>query len=329
MGWWNNWAPQPTKAERMASAKKKIAALEKKGKKLSPVVLEGSKIAATFWGKAWCQNLESYSDYENRLPRGRSYVRSGSVIDLQISKGTVTAMVQGSSLYTVTIGIDAVETARWKKIVAACGGKIDSVVELLQGKLSKAVMEVITDRDKGLFPAPKQIRLKCSCPDWATMCKHVAATLYGVGARLDQRPELLFELRAADPTELVVSATAGAVLGGRAPAEDKRLGADLSSVFGIDLDMASPPPEAPSGAASARKRVRAGAPIEITPRPRAKRAKKPVNPTVTGPELRLLGVPPATVGYWLKTGVLGRTPTPGVYEETSVARERMARYRER
>lgn len=312
MSWYDDWAPRPTAADRAKKAQKQIAALEKKGQKLAPIKLEGRAIATTFWGKAWCQNLESYSDYESRLPRGRSYVRSGSVLDLQIGAGEVTALVQGTRLYTVKIAIVAVEPARWKSIVASCGGKIDSVVELLQGKLSKAVMEVITSKESGLFPAPKQIRMTCSCPDWATMCKHVAAVLYGVGARLDAQPELLFRLRGADPLELVATAARGAVLGGKAPAKEKRLGADLSSVFGIDLDMGDATP----------------APVAATKKTSRKKAKAEPHKavTTTGHELRMRGVPPATVQYWLKTGVLLRTAQAGIYEETDRFRERVARY---
>lgn len=336
--WYYDYTPRPTAAERAAKAKKQVAALEKKGSKLSPVVLAGRTIAATFWGKAWCQNLESYSDYESRLPRGRSYVRSGSVLDLQIAPGEVKALVQGTRLYHVTIGIGAVEKARWASVVAACGGQIDSVIELLQGKFSKAVMEVITSKERGLFPSPQQIKLSCSCPDWATMCKHVAAVLYGVGARLDEQPDLLFRLRGADPLELVATAASGAVLGGKGPAKGKRLGADLTSVFGIDLDMGEAP--APQVLAKAPGKVKAAArvgaavvvapaPVAVAaPRARARKAKDaaPEAVTVTGGELRLRGVPPATVQYWLKTGVLLRTAAPGVYEETEVARARMARY---
>ncbi len=130
------------------------------------------------------------------------------------------------------------EPARWKAIVKECCGKIDSVVELLEGKLSGGVMEVITRKETGLFPAPAQIHLKCSCPDWATMCKHVAAVLYGVGARLDHRPELLFELRSANPAELIAQAASGGLVrAGTARAKEKVLkGADLSSVFGIDIE---------------------------------------------------------------------------------------------
>ena len=224
-------------AERKKDAAKAAAALEKKGKKVSPIVIEGRTIASTFWGKAWCQNLERYSDYENRLPRGRSYVRNGSVIDLQITPGQVTALVQGSRLYKVSVDVVAVKPPVWSAIIAECTGKIDSVVELLTGKLSASVMEVITRKGTGLFPAPADIHLHCSCPDSATMCKHVAAVLYGVGARLDRAPELLFDLRSANPGDLVTRVAEGGLLGGKSKPRGKTLStASLSSVFGIDMD---------------------------------------------------------------------------------------------
>jgi len=172
-----------------------MAKLKKKGHTVAPVVLQGRKIASTFWGKAWCDNLEGYGDYENRLPRGRTYVRNGSVVDLQIAEGEVSARVSGSDLYKVKVDIVPVPKARWKSICKDCAGGIDSLVELLQGRFSKGVMERICRQRSGLFPAPEEIRFSCSCPDWASMCKHVAAVLYGVGARLDNKPELLFRLR--------------------------------------------------------------------------------------------------------------------------------------
>ena len=176
---WYSWSPYVSVAERRRMAAKEIEKLRKRGRTISPVVIEGRAIAHTFWGKAWCDNLEGYSDFESRLPRGRTYARNGSVVDLQIEAGKVTALVQGSAMYSVTIKIQPVEPARWARIVAECSGKIDSVVELLQGKLSGGVMEVITRGGAGLFPAPRQIALRCTCPDAAVMCKHVAAALYG------------------------------------------------------------------------------------------------------------------------------------------------------
>ena len=150
-----------------------------------PNTIEGRTIASTFWGKAWCENLERYSDYANRLPRGRTYVRNGSVVDLALLPGKVAARVSGSRLYTVTIEVTPLAKARWKALCKDCAGAIDSVVELLQGRFAKGVMERLCHAKTGLFPAPAEIRFACTCPDWASMCKHVAASLYGVGARLD------------------------------------------------------------------------------------------------------------------------------------------------
>src|SRR5437870_7837335 len=195
-GW--GWKPYISVKERRRQALSKMEKLKKKGQPISPVTIAGRTIAATFWGKSWCTNLERYSDYENRLPRGRTYVRNGSVLDLQIAKGEVAAMVAGSELYQIKIAIAPVTRARWKSICRDCAGTVDSLVELLQGRLAKGVMDRVCREGDGLFPAPDEIKLSCSCPDWADMCKHVAAELYGIGARLDERPQLLFVLRGVD-----------------------------------------------------------------------------------------------------------------------------------
>jgi uncharacterized Zn finger protein len=206
------------------------------------VALNGRQIASTFWGKAWCDNLEAYSDYANRLPRGRTYVRNGSVVDLQIAKGSVTARVAGSDLYRINIKIKPLAPSLWKSIQTECAGKIDSLIELLQGKLSSAVMQIVTRRERGLFPTPKEIDLDCSCPDWADLCKHVAASLYGVGAKLDQNPGLLFLLRGVDPSDLISKASAAEAVrqststAGVAPAMSE---AEVADVFGIELEPRS------------------------------------------------------------------------------------------
>lgn len=234
MGW--EWRPYIPVAERRRQALRQMEARRKKGHDVQPVVIEGRTIAKTFWGKSWCENLERYSDYANRLPRGRTYVRNGSVVDLQVAAGAVTAHVSGSSLYEVSIRITPVSKARWKSICTDCSGGIDSLVELLQGRFSKGVMERICRQGQGLFPAPNEIRLDCSCPDWAGMCKHVAAVLYGVGARLDEKPELLFRLREVDEKDLIAKAGSGIPLSRRGPAAGKVLGGeDLADIFGIDL----------------------------------------------------------------------------------------------
>ncbi len=223
-------------ADRRAKAVREIAKLNKQGRAVSPVVVEGRKIAKLFWGKAWCDNLERYSDFANRLPRGRSYVCNGLVVDLAVSRGKVEALVTGSDTYKVKIDIAVAAPARWKAICADCSGSVGSIVELLQGKLSSRVMERVCRADDGLFPAPKEIKLSCSCPDWADMCKHVAAALYGVGARLDVDPNVLFTLRGVDRAELVstgadVSITQSAAGSARVLVED-----DLSALFGVEIE---------------------------------------------------------------------------------------------
>ncbi|HEY6393130.1 MAG TPA: SWIM zinc finger family protein [Bryobacteraceae bacterium] len=235
MDW--EWKPYVSAAERRGQADREMARLKKQGRVVSPVVVEGRAIVNTFWGRAWCNNLERYSDFANRLPRGRTYVRNGSVIDLQIGPGEIKALVSGSRIYKVTVKIVPVTKVRWRSICTECAGAIDSLIELLQGRFSKGVMERVCRQKTGLFPAPHEIKLSCSCPDWADMCKHVAAVLYGIGARLDQQPDLLFRLHQVDEKELIAGA-GSAPLGKTAPAAAKVLGGeDLSALFGLDIDQ--------------------------------------------------------------------------------------------
>lgn len=233
------WRPYVSVAERRRQAERELAKLRKKGQSIFPVKIEGRAIAASFWGKSWCENLERYSDYASRLPRGRTYVRNGSVVHLEIAKGEVQAIVSGSELYKAKVTIAPVAKAHWRGVCRDCAGAIDSMVELLQGRLAKAVMERVCRQGDGLFPAPKEIKLSCSCPDWADMCKHVAAVLYGVGARLDVEPQLLFVLRGVDENELIAHAGRDLSLIKSAPGAAKLLDdGDVAALFG--LEMAEP-----------------------------------------------------------------------------------------
>jgi uncharacterized Zn finger protein len=243
MSWDGGWSEYVPVAERRRRAVREVAKLARKGRSVAPVVIEGRAIVTTFWGKAWCENLESYRDFASRLPRGRSYVRNGSVLDLQIAPHEVTAMVSGSRLYRTKVAIDAVAGRQWRSICKDCAGAIDSLVELLQGRLSQGVMERICRQGLGLFPTPEQIRFQCSCPDFAFMCKHVAAVLYGVGARLDQQPELLFRLRGVDEKDLLARIDDSLPMANSKPANSKVLETgDLSAMFGLDMA----PVEAPA-----------------------------------------------------------------------------------
>jgi len=275
---WMQWAPYVPVAQRRANALREMSALRKRGKDIQPVQIEGRMIARSFWGKGWCDHLESFSDYENRLPRGRTYVRNGSVCHLDMQPGRIEAIVSGSELYNIRIDIKKLKPTTWKTVKRKCSGRIGSMLELLQGRLSDQVMTVVADRKQGLFPQPREIQLSCDCPDWVVMCKHVAAALYGVGSRLDSRPELLFLLRDVDAQELI--STEMAVPAAAASADT--LGDDqLGDIFGIDLDIAGKQPPAlktrrKKGSSKNKHVASAGTGKRSRPAPR----RKPAPPTV-------------------------------------------------
>ena len=238
MNWWS-FDRKPSVQQQRQNALREGQRLAKLGRKLAPVAIEGRKIAASFWGKAWCQDLESYRDYEYRLPRGRSYVRHGAVLHLDISAGKITALVSGSQIYEVEITINPLAQPHWTQIKNRCAGQVRSLIELLEGRLSEPVMRIVTHPEEGLFPKPTEIRMTCSCPDSATMCKHVAAVMYGVGARLDGQPDLLFILRKVEHAELVASATDFEAT--RTGSKRKTLAdSQLSDVFGIEIAETTP-----------------------------------------------------------------------------------------
>jgi uncharacterized Zn finger protein len=237
------WKPYVPAAARRHSVERTVAKMRKQGQSLSPVTASRGAIARSFWGKAWCRNLERYSDFSNRLPRGRTYLRNGAVIDLKIGPGKVSAQVVGSRLYLVVVRISEVAGAHWQAIARDCARSIDTLVELLQGQLSTSVMERITRPGTGLFPSPREISFSCSCPDSAAMCKHVAATLYGIGARLDAEPELLFGLRKVDAKELIARAGETGVAVQKLPGAGRILDSSkLTDVFGIDFGSADAKP---------------------------------------------------------------------------------------
>jgi len=229
-------------AEKKAKAARKLKQLRKKNPAMQPIVLEGRAIATTWWGKSWNLNLERYADYSNRIGRGRSYVRHGAVLDLQIGGGQVKSLVQGSRAkpYQVTIKIKGITKAIWQNMKAACAGKLDSLPELLNGKFPKALGEVFTAQGRGLFPSPQEIDFDCSCPDWAYMCKHVAATLYGIGTRLDDDAGLFFKLRKVKIDDLIQQTLKDQSYQLLEKAEQLSVGriaeSDLAGMFGIEME---------------------------------------------------------------------------------------------
>lgn len=293
---WGFYKPYVSVAQRKKEAAKKAKALEKQGYKLEPIgeLKSRMKIATSFWGRSWCRHLESFSDYENRLPRGRTYVRNGSIMHLGIEPGKITAMVQGSELYELTIDIDPLPAKQWAAVKQACQGKIATLIELLNGKISDEIMTVVTDPTNGLFPKPKQIHFNCNCPDWADMCKHIAAVLYGVGARLDDSPELLFTLRGVDQNELIsLDTTQQTITAGSRRSRRRTLSDDaVNNVFGIEEEEAaddSKPEPTPAVKKVAKKRAAKKAAKKAPKKRVAKKAAKkrasPMAPATRGKQV--------------------------------------------
>jgi uncharacterized Zn finger protein len=236
-------------------AAQKIAKKEKR--ELCPVKAVGRKLCSSFWGQAWCENLERYSDFANRLPRGRTYARNGLVVDLQIERGRVKALVSGSELYRITIGIKTLPKPAWKRIKQDCSQSIHTLFDLLRGRFDRAIMERLTQRKGGLFPQPTEIEMDCSCPDYAGLCKHLTAVMYCVGARLDAAPELLFVLRDVDHLDLVGEAVAAENLeDALAAGESASLStSDLGEMFGIELESSAAPKAPVKAEKSPRRRA--------------------------------------------------------------------------
>lgn len=239
-------------AERRRRVQVKLDELRAEGETILPIEAFTTRgIAKSFWGKAWCKHLQQFSDYASRLPRGRSYVRNGSVCHLALEPELAKAMVSGSELYALSIHIKPLDPEKWSAIKNKCRGKVGSLIELLQGKISKEILEIVTDPENGLFPHPNEIRFNCNCPDWADMCKHVAAAMYGIGVRLDSEPELLFQLRGVNHEELIkVDRAIDDLTAGKRSRRRRTLDTEsIGNVFGIDLEEeepeAAPPPPAP------------------------------------------------------------------------------------
>lgn len=289
MSYWNHFPKGPSVAERKKEAEKLIAKLAKSGG-CSPVLLKGRAISSSYWGNAWCKHIEGWQDHANRLERGRSYVRSGTVVDLRLGSGLIIGKVNGSSLYNIRIHVTELPILRWKAFKAACYGQIESLLDLLQGRLPELVLRQLTSPDDGLFPRAKEMTLSCDCPDGAYMCKHVAAVLYGVGSRLDTQPELLFALRGVDHTELLAHAATAAVgLAAQDPEVATLNQEDLADIFGIELASTPDPAMStvPATMALAKKAVKGKvpkaakqgvAPTKATPSKAAKKAA--VGPTL-------------------------------------------------
>lgn len=282
-GWGWGYPEYVPVAEKKRRAIQKLAELQKKNSAIRPVIIQGTALVRSWWGKAWNTNLERYADYHNRIGRGKSYVRHGAVLDLQIEKGSIAALVQGSRAkpYKISVHVKTLQPRVWQEIKAACGGRLESLQDLAAGVLPRGLGDIFLSKDTGLFPSPKEISFKCSCPDWASMCKHIAATLYGIGARLDDDPMLFFTLRDVDVQELVrhtVTEQTDKLLKKAGKKSGRVLEhANLSELFGIDFDPAGMAPALPGPVA--KKQAIAKAPeAPLRKKPAAQKKTEPAAP---------------------------------------------------
>lgn len=238
-----SWENEDTKlsAEAIqAKLEKKIARRRQEGEPLQSLLPNAKRdLCTTFWGQAWNRHLVAHAQYQGAMSPARTALRRGQVMDLQITPGEARSVVAHHDLWEVHIHIKPLDEETWSELKTACAGKIGSLLELLDGKLSDEVMREVTHTEHGLFPSPGEIRCRCTCEDESDLCRHSAATLYGVGVKLDESPALLFELRQVNPAELSAAVTSSMgewdLPDFAINAEDLPMG-DLSALFGIDLE---------------------------------------------------------------------------------------------
>lgn len=226
-----NYGPYVNRATKQKNANREATKLKKKGVKVSPVKIEGRTIAKSFWGKAWCDDLERNGPDANRLAKARTYARNGSIVHLELSKNKVRAIVAGSSIYQVEIVFNELEQAKWLAFQNKCKGQVSSLVDLLAGKIPESVMKLVSEEGQGLFPGTGKMKFSCTCPDFTSLCKHVAAVLYGVGSRLDSDPELIFRLRGVDPRDLLPEIKSLTKSSNQKAISNE----ELEDIFGVDI----------------------------------------------------------------------------------------------
>ena len=321
-GGYGGFGPYIPVAQRRADGAKAMDKLRKNGLDVQPVHIEGRTIAKSFWGKTWCDHVESFADYDSRLERGRTYVRNGSVCHLGIEKGKVEAKVSGSSLYDISISIKTLDPARWESLKKSCAGKIGSLIELLQGKFSEEVMAKVVHSQHGLLPSSKEISYKCSCPDWASMCKHVAAVIYGIGARLDQQPELLFLLRGVDHAELIQTELVSAALTGGSDRRSRRqVPMDVQTLFAVEVDEKNEPEVALELEIQAKSKTKESS--KTIEKPKAVKSTsvisktEPLNPAMPVQSAKVTSKAALKISAKSASGVVSKTATPKPFNATA------------
>ena len=194
---------------------------------------------ATWWGKAWVDALEQRARLDpNRLPRGRTYARTGAVGELEVRAGEIVAAVQGSRAkpYRVTVRVRTYSEKEWDRTLATLASQVGHLAALLDGEMPPGVADDLAAAKIDLLPVAGEVQPRCSCPDWAEPCKHSAAVCYLVADTLDADPFLLFLMRGRDRDPLLAGLRArratgvgGAASGAARGTQARRAAADFGS----------------------------------------------------------------------------------------------------
>lgn len=175
---------------------------------------------SSWWGAAWVEALEQRARLDpNRLPRGRTYARSGAVGTLSIAPGEILADVQGSrrTPYSVRVRVRIFSAEEWGRVLDALAAEIGHTAALLDGELPPFVADDIRGVGLDLLPGPGELQPRCSCPDWADPCKHSAAVCYLVADLLDADPFGVLLLRGLTRDEILSALRSRRHLGVTAP----------------------------------------------------------------------------------------------------------------
>lgn len=164
-----------------------------------------NSFSSTWWGKQWIDVLESFG-WANRLERGRRYARNGSVSELNIEKGKIVAKVRGSrnTPYKVTIKLAKLKKKQWQTVLKYLSTKALYAAKLLSGNMPEDIAAIFQEAGVNLLPEDdSELSTKCSCPDFAVPCKHIAAVHYLIARELDKDPFLVFKLRGMAKDEVL------------------------------------------------------------------------------------------------------------------------------
>ncbi len=159
-----------------------------------------SSFGKTWWGEQWLNSLNNI-DYSNRLPRGATYARKGAVKKISIKGNRIAAKVQGTRVrpYNIDIIMPPFFDPELSNFIKELSRRPAIISKMLNRELDPAVLSLAEQFNLKVFPKQwSDLKMNCSCPDWAVPCKHLASVIYKVSAEIDNNPFLVFSLHNVD-----------------------------------------------------------------------------------------------------------------------------------